>query len=676
MLRKHTLQNIRNIGIMAHIDAGKTTTTERVLFYTGLTHKIGEVHEGHAVMDWMSQEQERGITITSAATICEWKNTAIHLIDTPGHVDFTVEVERSLRILDGAIFLLDAKEGVEAQTETVWRQANHYTVPRLVFVNKMDVVGADFDRSVQMIKTRLKATAVPIQVPLGIEKDFQGHISLIDMMAYFNTGHNGEEVLVKPIPDDYIDTAKNAHNTLIETLAEYHDELMVRYLEGQDIPSAMLQEVIRTLTLTHQIVPVLCGAAYRNKGIQALLDAIVAYLPSPLDRPTIKGFTPKGQETYRQASDQEPFSGLIFKIMTDPYVGRLTFMRVYSGAIKVGGVVYNTNKAKKERIGKILHMHANARQEVEAAYTGDIVALIGLKQVSTGDTLCDMNAPILLEAMDFPTPVIAIAVESKTPAEMDKVTQSLERLCEEDPTLQLNTHPETGQLLVSGMGELHLEIVVDRLAKEFGLSVRTGKPQVAYKETLQMPVKTSYLFDKTVGQQHMYASVTLRVSPNPRGHGNRFSHDLKTKKIPDFCLEACKEGVRLALQSGVIAGYEVVDVDVVLLEALFHEESSSEVAFKTAASLALSEALKKGNPVLLEPIMTLNIHAPEQYVGEIIEDIQTRQGTITAIEPYPTDRLIKATAPLSKLFGYATDLRSKTQGRGQHTLQFSHFDHQ
>ncbi len=674
MIRTHSLKDVRNIGIMAHIDAGKTTTTERILYYTGLIHKMGEVHDGSAVMDWMAQEQERGITITSAVTTCYWKDTRINIIDTPGHVDFTVEVERSLRILDGALFLLDAKEGVEAQTEAVWRQAERYRVPRLVFINKMDVVGADFYRAVSMIKDRLSSVPVPIQMPIGSEKEFEGVISLVDMMAYYNTGKTGETVEQREIPDDYLEQASNLRKHMIEMIADYNEGLMMSYLEGDDISSDLLVETLRSATLAGHIVPVLCGASYRNKGIQLLIDAIVALLPSPLDRPAILGCTPEGDEAIRKATDHESFSALIFKITTDPYVGRLTYFRVYSGTIKIGSAVLNATKDKKERISKILQMHANTRQELTDAFAGDIVAVVGLKQSTTGDTLCNVHAPIILETMDFPVPVISVAVESKTPTDFDKMLLALERLSDEDPTFVVLTHPETGQTLISGMGELHLEIILDRLASEFKVNVNSGKPQVAYRETIECQADVDYTFSKQNGTQNMYAYVGLKVSPNPRGSGHTFDIKPPSRKFPKSYIEACKEGIIQSLKSGIIAGYEVVDLHVELTEGSFHEEHSSEVAFRTAASLALTEALKKGCSILLEPIFTVEVHVPENSVGDVIGDLNARHGSITDIEITPFGRLVRATVPLSNLFSYATDLRSKTQGRGHYSMIFSCFD--
>ncbi|MCK8061496.1 MULTISPECIES: elongation factor G [unclassified Fusibacter] len=674
MPRTQPLSTTRNIGIMAHIDAGKTTSTERILFYTGLTHKMGEVHNGSAVMDWMEQEQERGITITSAATSCHWKENKINIIDTPGHVDFTVEVERCLRILDGAIFLLDAKEGVEAQTEAVWRQADHYGVPRLVFINKMDVIGANFKRSVATIKDRLNGVPVPIQLPIGTEKEFKGIISLMDMKAYYNTGDTGEVVDVREIPAEFSDLASEMRKHLIETVADFNEELLIEYLEGNEISQDLLTSTIRFATLSGSITPVLCGAAYRNKGIQMLLDAVIDYLPSPLDRPVIVGHTLKGEETIRKASDLEPFSSLVFKVMTDSYVGRLTYLRVYSGTLKSGGTALNTTKDKRERIGKLLQMHANHRQEISEIATGDIVAVVGLKHSTTGDTLCSVNAPILLETMKFPVPVISVAVESKTPAEQIKMQNALERLSEEDPTFTTFTHPDTGQTIISGMGELHLQVILERLKKEFSVPVNSGRQQVAYKETILNPVNVDYTLSKQSGGQSMYGHVKLKVHPNARGAGHTIDLKVDDRKFPKAYLQACEQGISESLQSGILGGYEVVDLHVELYDVDYQTDHSSDIAFKTAASMAVSKALREGHSVLLEPIFTVEVHVPESYVGDVIDDLNTRHGSITDIQLIPSGRVVRATVALSNLFGYATALRSKTQGRGQYTMLFDRFD--
>lgn len=672
MERTHPLNSIRNIGIVAHIDAGKTTTTERILFYTGLIHKMGEVHQGSAVMDWMEQEQERGITITSAATSCLWKQATINIMDTPGHVDFTVEVERCLRVLDGAVFLLDAKEAVEAQTETVWHQADHYNVPRLVFVNKMDIIGADYKRCIHQLKSRLKGTPLPLQIPMGSEKTFEGVISLVDMKGYLNTGPYGEVIETIEIPSAYLEEAKEYEQIMLEMLSDFDEDLMQLYLEGQNITAQRRQLAIRAATLSGKVVPVLCGTAYRNKGIQLLLDAIVDYLPSPLDKTGVCGLDLNGESTCREVSDTAPFTGLIFKIMSDPFVGKLTYVRVYSGTVKAGEVLLNPAKGKRERIQKILHMHANTRQEVSQAFTGDVIAMVGLKHATTGDTLCDMDGAILLETMDFPKPVISIALESKTPGDLIKMQVALERLCEEDPTLKTDTHPETDQILISGMGELHLEIILDRLAKEFGVLVNSGKPQVAYKETIEKPVIIDYTLDRHTGAQLLFAKVQLSVKPNPQGLGNTIDIKMVNEKWPQTYLEACKEGILQSLLSGFIGGYEVVDVNVTIT-GLSCGDHGTEIALKTAGALALSEALEKATSVLLEPYFNLEVHVPEPYVGEVVEDLNKRKSDITDIAMQPSGRLICATAPLSNLFGYATDLRSKTQGRGQYTMIFSHY---
>ncbi len=673
MSRTHPLSKTRNIGIMAHIDAGKTTTTERILYYTGLTHKIGEVHEGSTVMDWMEQEQERGITITSAATTCHWHDNRINIIDTPGHVDFTVEVERSLRILDGAVVLLDAKGGVEPQTEAVWRQANHYHVPRITFINKMDIVGADFERSVSMIKTRLKATPLPIQIPMGAENDFEGVLSLIDMKAIYNTGKSGETIEIKDIPEAWKSTALDGKNHLIETLVEFDDDLMMKYLEGEEITEQELISVIRDKTLSNDIVPVLCGAAYKNKGVQSLLDAIISFLPSPLDVPPIIGHKPSGDETERHADDKEPFSALVFKIMTDPYVGKLSYFRVYSGTLHSGGNVLNATKGKKERISRILQMHADKRHEIDAVHSGDIVAVIGLKHTTTGDTLSAQNAPIILESMEFPIPVISVAVEPKTPGDQDKLLSSLEKLAEEDPTFKTFTHPETGQTIISGMGELHLEIILDRMMKEHHVKANVGKPQVSYKETLSKAVDIEYKVSKENIGIDMFAHVKVKVSPNKRGEGHTFTNTLKRNLIPKQFVDSAMDGFKQALESGIIGGYEVVDVNVEFYGGSYSDEDSTEVAFLTAASMAVKEALDQGQSILLEPIFKVEVTVPEAYVGDIVSDINARKGVLEGMELISDGQLIRAMIPLSRLFGYATDLRSKSQGRAHYSMIFNHF---
>ncbi len=673
MSRTHALENIRNIGIMAHIDAGKTTTTERILFYTGLTHKIGEVHDGSAVMDWMEQEQERGITITSAATTCYWEDRRVNIIDTPGHVDFTVEVERALRILDGAVVLLDAKGGVEPQTEAVWHQADHYHIPRIAFVNKMDIVGANFNQAVHMMRDRLGANAVPIQVPIGSENDFSGMISLVHMKAFYNEGDHGETLVVSEIPENMMEVARDARLQLIETLADTDDNLMRAYLEEREITTLMLTNAIRQATLKCQTVPVLCGAAYKNKGIQPLLDAVIDYLPSPLDIPPVEGVNPRGETTQRHANDKDPFSALVFKIMTDPYVGKLAYFRVYSGTLNTGSSVFNSGKEKKEKVSKLLQVHANKRTEIPAAYTGDIAAAIGLKYTTTGDTLCAQHAPVILESMEFPTPVISVAIEPKTPGDHDKLLTSLDRLAEEDPTFKTYTHPETGQTIIQGMGELHLEVIVDRLLREFHVSANVGRPQVSFKETISRPINvTSEITRENFGHD-MYARIGIEMRPNPRGTGNTYATAIKSASLPKNFLHACMDGFKTALESGVIGGYEVVDVHVELTSADFDEMDSSEVAFITAASRAVKEGLDLGKSKLLEPIFKVEITVPDDYVGDIVSDINMRSGIMQGMELFGAVQKIRAMIPLSKLFGYATDIRSKSQGRAQYTMLFDHF---
>lgn len=669
----HDIHQLRNIGIMAHIDAGKTTTTERILYYTGLTHKVGEVHDGNTVMDWMDQEQERGITITSAATSCDWKHHKINLIDTPGHVDFTVEVERCLRILDGAIFLLDAKEGVEAQTKVVWHQADHYNVPRLIFINKMDTVGADFQRSVATIKSELQGKPMPLQLPIGCEKDFEGIICLIEMKALYNTGKLGEDLVYKEIPDTYLDQANRYRAQLVEALAETDDDLLEAYLEGQEIESSVLHSAIRKAVLTGLITPVLCGSAFKNKGVQPLLDAVIAYLPSPLDRPVITGKGNDGKEEHRKADPTDPFSGLIFKVMTDPYVGRLAFLRIYSGTLKTGSSILNVSRDKKVRIGKLLHMHANSRQEIESAQAGDIVAVIGLKLAGTGNTLADLQNPLLLESIDFPEPVMSRALEPKRPGDYDKMREALSHLLEEDPTLRSFTHEETGQTILSGMGELHLEIIIDRLIGEFGITVNTGKPQVTYKESISKSVTVDYTLSHATGTQAVYAYVKLTASPRERGAGHAITNSISDRKIPKSFIKAAEEGVRQSLLSGILGGYEVIDLAIDISDMDFDEEQSTDVAFMTAGAYALTEALKEGTSKLLEPIFDVDVHCPETYIGDVMDDIKRRKGSISAMEILPKSHKVVATVPLSNLFGYASDIRSITRGNGHYTMTFSHY---
>jgi len=669
----HDIHQLRNIGIMAHIDAGKTTTTERILYYTGLTHKVGEVHDGNTVMDWMEQEQERGITITSAATSCDWKHHKINLIDTPGHVDFTVEVERCLRILDGAIFLLDAKEGVEAQTKVVSHQADHYNVPRLIFMNKMDTVGADFERSLASIKSELEGNPIPLQLPIGTEKDFEGVICLIEMKALYNTGKLGETLVYKEIPDTYLGQANHYRSQLVEALAEKDDDLLEAYLEGDEIEPSVLHLAIRRAVLAGLIIPVLCGSAFKNKGVQPLLDAIIAYLPSPLDRPIITGKGKDGKEAHRKADPNDPFSALIFKVMTDPYVGRLAFLRIYSGILKTGGSILNVSRDKKVRIGKLVHMHANNRQEIESAQAGDIVAAIGLKLAGTGNTLADLQNPLLLESIDFPEPVMSRALEPKRPGDYDKMREALDHLLEEDPTLRSFTHEETGQTILSGMGELHLEIIIDRLIEEFGVRVNTGKPQVTYKESISNSVTIDYTLSHAAGTQSVYAYVKLIASPRERGAGHAISNSISDRKIPKAFIEAAEEGVRQSLLSGILGGYEVIDMAVTICDLDFDEDQSTEVAFMTAGAYALTEALKEGASKLLEPIFDVDIHCPETYIGDVMDDIKRRKGSISAMEILPKSHKVVAAIPLSNLFGYASDIRSITRGNGHYTMTFSHY---
>lgn len=681
---KQDIRHLRNIGIMAHIDAGKTTTTERILYFTGLTHKIGEVHDGNTVMDWMSQEQERGITITSASTSCDWKDHHINIIDTPGHVDFTVEVERCLRILDGAIFLLDAKEGVEAQTKVVWHQADHYNVPRLIFINKMDTIGADFERSVETARTELGANPVPIQIPIGAEKEFQAVISLVDMKMYTNTGDLGENLIENTIPDEHMEMALDYRKQLLESIADEDDELLMLYLDGEEIPSELLIKAIRQATLEGSLTPVLCGSAFKNKGVQLLLDAVIDYLPSPLERPEIRGMSPqhnpdiseteKDHEIIRQPDDTEPFTALIFKVMSDPYVGRLAYLRVYSGHVTTGKSILNVSKDKKVRLSKLLRMHANHRTETDHAQTGDIVAAIGLKFAGTGDTLSDPSHPILLESIDFPEPVISRALEPKRPGDFDKMRESLEQLTQEDPTLTIHQDEDTGQTLLSGMGELHLEIIIDRLVQEFGVKVNTGNPRVNYRETITRPVTAEYEFAPASGGQHDYAFVKLNAAPRKRGEGHLIHTSAKDRKVPKEMIEAAEEGIRRSLASGILMGYEVIDLDIDICELGYSEEHSTDVAFITAAAFALNEALDKGKSQLLEPYFEVSVNAPEAYIGDIMDDIKKRKGIITAIESLPKHNKIIATVPLSKMFGYATDVRSITRGNGHYTMIFSHYD--
>ena len=673
--RSFPLEKTRNIGIMAHIDAGKTTTTERILFYTGRTHKLGETHEGAATMDWMEQEQERGITITSAATTAQWKDTRINIIDTPGHVDFTVEVERSLRVLDGAVTVLCAKGGVEPQSETVWRQAEKYGVPRMIFVNKMDILGADFYRVVKMVEERLKANAVPIQLPIGKEDTFVGIIDLVEMKAEIYKDDLGKEYEMTDIPDDLMDLANEWREKLLESVAEADEELMMKFLEGEEITKAEIKKVIRTATIAGEMIPVTCGSAYRNKGVQLMLDAVIDYMPSPLDIPPIKGVVPDTEEEEeRPADDNGPFSALAFKIMADPYVGKLAFFRVYSGTLDSGSYVYNSTKGKKERVGRILQMHANKREDIEKVYSGDIAAAVGLKVTTTGDTLCDEKHEIILESMEFPDPVIEIAIEPKTKAGQEKMGIALAKLAEEDPTFKTYTNEDTGQTIIAGMGELHLEIIVDRLLREFKVEANVGKPQVSYKETITTPADVDHKYAKQSGGRGQYGHVKIKVYPREPGEGFEFKNSIVGGAIPKEYIPKIEEGIKEAMQTGPVAGYQVVDVGVELYDGSYHEVDSSEMAFKIAASMAFREAAKKAKPVLLEPIFKVEVTVPEEYMGDVIGDISSRRGRIEGSDMNNGAVAVRGYVPLSEMFGYATDLRSKTQGRGVYVMQFDHFE--
>ena len=674
MPRDVSLEMTRNIGIMAHIDAGKTTATERILYYTGKTHKIGDTHEGTATMDWMAQEQERGITITSAATTAFWKGHRINIIDTPGHVDFTVEVERSLRVLDGSVTVFCAKGGVEPQSETVWHQANNYKVPRMAFVNKMDIMGADFYNVINMMKDRLKCHPVPIQLPIGAEDSFVGIIDLMEMKAYIYNDELGNDISVVDIPADMQEKADQYHAEMVEAIAETNDDLMEKYLEEEELSIEELKKGLRAATIANDLVPVCCGTAYRNKGVQKLLDAIVDYMPSPIDIPPIKGVDPEtGEETVRHSSDTEPFSALAFKIMTDPFVGKLCFFRVYSGTVDAGATVYNATKGKSERMGRILMMHANHRQDIETCYAGDIAAAVGLKQTTTGDTLCDPKNEVILESMEFPEPVIRVAIEPKTKAGQEKMGIALAKLAEEDPTFRTYTDEETGQTIIAGMGELHLEIIVDRLLREFKVEANVGKPQVAYRETIRKEVDVENKYARQSGGKGQYGHVKIRVYPNEAGKGYEFENKVVGGAIPKEYIPAVDAGIQGAMQSGVLAGYPVVDIRVELYDGSYHEVDSSEMAFKIAGSMALKDALRKGNPVILEPIMKVVVIVPEQYMGDVIGDLNSRRGQIQGMEARNGVEDITAMVPLSEMFGYATDLRSKTQGRGQYTMEPSHY---
>ncbi|MBR4056563.1 MAG: elongation factor G [Oscillospiraceae bacterium] len=674
MPREYSLEKTRNIGIMAHIDAGKTTTTERILYYTGVNYRLGEVHEGTATMDWMEQEQERGITITSAATTCFWRDHRINIIDTPGHVDFTVEVERSLRVLDGSVTVLCAKGGVEPQSETVWRQADHYHVPRMIYVNKMDIMGADFYNVLRMVRDRLKCNAVPIQLPIGAEASFRGIIDLVEMNASVFYDELGKDVRIEEIPEDMQDLAEEYRANLLEAISDFDDEIMEKYLEGEEISPDSIRTAIRKATVAVEMIPVVCGTSYRNKGVQKLLDAIVDYLPSPLDVPAIKGINPKtDKEETRQSDDDAPFSALAFKIMTDPFVGRLAFFRVYSGTVETGKTVMNSTKGQRERLGRILQMHANHREDINQVYSGDIAAVVGLKNTTTGDTLCDEKAQIILESMEFPEPVIRVAIEPKTKAGQEKMAIALQKLAEEDPTFKTYTDEETGQTIIAGMGELHLEIIVDRLLREFKVEANVGRPQVSYKETVQKSATVDTRFVRQSGGRGQFAHVKLLVEPNEPGKGYEFVNAVTGGAIPKEYIPCIDQGIQGAMLSGVLAGFQVVDVKCTVLDGSFHEVDSSEMAFKVCGSMAFKEACAKASPVLLEPIMRVVVTAPDEYMGDVMGDINGRRGMIQGTEILNGAAQIEANVPLSSMFGYATDLRSKTQGRATFFMEPSHY---
>ncbi len=675
MPRAFSLENTRNIGIMAHIDAGKTTTTERVLYYTGRIHKIGETHEGAATMDWMAQEQERGITITSAATTAQWKGHRINIIDTPGHVDFTVEVERSLRVLDSAVTLLDAKSGVEPQTETVWRQADHYNVPRIVYINKMDITGADFFRSVQSIEDRLKANPVPIQIPIGKEETFTGIIDLIAMKAEIYQDDLGTTFAESDIPEEYMEIAEEWHEKMVERIAETNEDLTVKFLEGESISTAELKKALREATIRCEVTPVICGSSYKNKGVQMMLDAVVDFMPSPLEVPAIKGINPlTDAEEARPAIDDGPFSALAFKVMVDPFVGKLCFFRVYSGHLTAGSYVQNSTKGKRERIGRILQMHANHREEIDQVYSGDIAAAVGLKDTTTGDTLCDADHPVILESMDFPEPVISVAIEPKSKASQDKMMIALQKLSEEDPTFRTHTDTDTGQTIISGMGELHLDIIVDRMLREFKVEANVGAPQVAYKETIRKKVTAEGKFVRQSGGRGQYGHVILELEPQEPGVGYSFENATVGGSIPKEFISPVDAGIQEAMNSGVLGGYPVVDLKVRLVDGSYHDVDSSEMAFKIAGSMGFKEGCRKADPVLLEPVMRVDITVPEDYMGDVMGDISSRRGHIEGMEAVSGAQKITARVPLSQMFGYATTLRSRTQGRGTFVMQISHFE--
>ena len=675
MAREFSLEKTRNIGILAHIDAGKTTTTERILFYTGINHKIGEVHEGAATMDWMAQEQERGITITSAATTCHWKNHRINIIDTPGHVDFTVEVERSLRVLDGAVAVLTARGGVEPQTETVWRQAEKYSVPRMAYVNKMDITGADFYNVIKMMKERLNANAVAIQLPIGAEDDFQGIIDLVKMEAIVYEDDLGKVADEVAIPEDMQDLAEEYREKLLEAVAEVDDSLMEKYLGGEEISEEEIKTAIRKATIACNMCPVTCGTSYRNKGVQPMLDAIVDFMPAPTDIPPIKGVNPEtGEEDHRPSSDSEPFAALAFKIMADPFVGKLAFFRVYSGTLSSGSYVFNSTKGKKERIGRILQMHANNRKELDIVYSGDIAAAVGLKDTTTGDTLCDEAHPIILESMEFPDPVISVAVEPKTKNDQEKMGVALQKLAEEDPTFRVRTDEETGQTIISGMGELHLEIIVDRMLREFKVDCAVGNPQVAYRETIRKEVECEGKFVRQSGGHGQYGHCKLRLIPQEPGEGFSFENQVVGGAIPKEFINPIEAGIKQAMEGGILAGYPVVDVKAIVYDGSYHEVDSSEAAFKVAGSMAFKNGALKANPVILEPIVKVEVIVPEEYMGDVIGDLNSRRGRIEGMEARNGAQVINAFVPLSGMFGYSTDLRSKTQGRGNYSMEVSHYE--
>ena len=675
MGREFPLDKIRNIGIMAHIDAGKTTTTERILFYTGKTHKIGEVHDGAATMDWMVQEQERGITITSAATTCHWKGHSINIIDTPGHVDFTVEVERSLRVLDGSVAVFSAKGGVEPQSETVWRQAEEYNVPRIAYVNKMDTTGADFFNVIQMMKDRLGANAVAIQIPMGAEDSFVGLVDLVKMQAVIYGDKLGKDEEFEPIPEEYVEQAQKYRQILLEAVAESDDDLMEKYLEGEDLTEEEIKGAIRKMTCQCKLFPVTCGSSYKNKGVQPLLDAIIDYMPSPVDVPPIKGTNPEtGEEEERPSDDNAPFAALAFKIATDPYVGRLAFFRVYSGTLTAGSYVYNANKDKKERIGRILRMHSNHRTEINEVFAGDIAAAVGLKDTGTGDTLCDEKAPIILESMVFPEPVISVAIEPKTKADQEKMGIALGKLAEEDPTFRVRTDPESSQTIISGMGELHLDIIVDRLKREFHVDCTVGNPQVAYRETIRKEVESQGKFVRQSGGKGQYGDCWLKLTPLQAGEGFKFENKIVGGAIPKEYIAPVEAGVKEAMENGVIAGYPMVDIGVTVFDGSYHEVDSSEMAFKIAGSMGFKNGALKANPVLLEPYMKVEVTIPEEYMGDVIGDLNSRRGRIEGMEARSSAQVITAYVPLSEMFGYATDLRSKTQGRGNYSMEVDHYE--